>query len=244
VALRHFEGALSLARETSDAEGTPLPETFLAHDRLGSLADRLGALEDAADHYQDALDLQQVAPDEAAALSVRARLAGVRRRQGDLVAAERELAMAFTAIATTAERAPATAATIYRELGRIRLAGAASGRPEGLSALAQACTLFERAGLPAAVAACRLERGKALLASDLPRQAIAECSRAHGLFTREEVKGRAHGSEVIAALHALADCYDQLGDAPSAATFRQRASARAARDAAAMAADGRAPAQR
>ncbi|MBM4016491.1 MAG: hypothetical protein FJ293_16220 [Planctomycetes bacterium] len=226
AARRHFEGALSLTRDVSAAEGAPLREAFLAHDRLGSLADRLGALEDAADHYLRALDLQQVAPEPAAPVAVRARLAGIRRRQGDRAAAERELALARSAIAVDA--APATAALVYRELGRLRLGGAPDDVAAGLSALAQACSLYERAGLPAAVAACRLERGKALLSCGEARQAIAECSRAHGLFAREEVKGHEHAGDVIAALQALADGYEQLGDAATATSFRRRARERQA----------------
>lgn len=212
----------SASLESADFEPA-VAEGVLAHDRLGVLAERLGALGDARDHYQRALDLQQVAADGGSSAPLQARLAGVLRQLGDYASAEAAIHLALAEI--NPDRDPASAATVMRQLGRLRVAD--GHREEGVSALATAATLFERAGLASELGTTRLERGQVLLAMGDPRHAVGELSRAHSLFARVETLGRTRATESIAALEGLAGCYEQIEQSLTALTFRERAVQRA-----------------
>ncbi len=213
-AKRHYEDALSLARDTSaDAE------EILARNQLGVLAERLGALEDARDHYRRALELQQVAPGAVPEARLRANLAGTLARLGDSTAAEREFTLALAAVEL--DRDPASAGAVYRQLGRAR--GASGQHAEEKSALASAVTLFERAGFALEAARTRLELGIALLAADDPRDAIRELSRALQGLETAMARGSDERRARVDALTALATCYEQLQQPKYGLTFHERA---------------------
>lgn len=223
-AQRRYESASSLARETSATA-----EEILARNQAGIVAERRGALEDARDHYLRALELQQGGAAEFPEERLRAHLARVLARLGDAAGAQEQLARALEDLEV--DRDPAGAGAVYRELGRARLAGGEHG--EGASALAQAATLFERAGLAEEVATTRLELGQARIAAGEARAAVAEFSRAHQGLLRLRAAGRGEPASIVAALEGLARAYEAIEQPRWALPHRERAleEARASGDA-------------